>query len=161
LVKCNDKYVWVDTTWGDPVFQDSGETADEQELKIREGYISYDYMNCNDTILNKTHVADSTVAFPKCETLEFNYYVVNGMYYETYDSNRALAAMNATIDAKSNPTIMKFANEEVYNQAHDNVLQVQFDNAAQHMYNRYGIREVRMKYFDDAETYKIEIYWEY
>ncbi len=73
-------YYYVDTTWGDPVLQ-----AEEGGEASILGHISYDYMCCSEEQLLKTHTPDATAALPECTKMDANYYVVNGMYYETYD----------------------------------------------------------------------------
>ena len=44
-----------------------------------------------------THTPDDTVELPACTKMDANYYVVNGMYYETYDSAKILEQMNEVI----------------------------------------------------------------
>ena len=102
---------------GDPVFQ----ASEGGESKV-SGHISYDYMCCNDEQLFMTHTPDDTVELPVCTKMDANYYVVNGMYYETYDSAKILEQMNEVISAGENPAVIKFADEKLYQEAHEDIL---------------------------------------
>ena len=111
-------YYYVDTTWGDPVFQ-----AEEGGEASILGHISYDYMCCSEEQLLKTHTPDATAALPECTKMDANYYVVNGMYYETYDPSQILESMNQVISEKGNPVVVKFAEEQVYEEARNDILE--------------------------------------
>lgn len=156
LVQCEGAYYYVDTTWGDPVYQQS-EGEDVQEWQN----ISYDYMCCSDTELFKTHTLDAGISFPPCTSMDWNYYVVNGMYYENFDSQTILKAMNQVISKKGNPVVLKFASGEVYAQARDEVLGDLVQRAAQNLASMYGLSQVQYYYQDEAELSKITIYWQY
>lgn len=118
-MKCNGDYYYVDTTWGDPVFQkaEGEETSEDQN-------ISYDYMCCDDTELLQTHVPDSETVLPACSKMDANYYVVNGMYYQQYDGEQVLNAMNQSVWNKESSTTFKFADEDLYQQAHDDISRI-------------------------------------
>lgn len=156
LVKCGGDYYYVDTTWGDPVFQ----AAEGEEVSQFQN-ISYDYMCCDDAELLKTHTPDGDVEFPACTKLDWNYYVVNGMYYTSYNSEAVLQKMNEVISAKGNPVVLKFADSSVYGQAHDDVFQNVIRRAAQNLADWYGLTEVKYQYMDEPELNKITIYWIY
>lgn len=154
LVKCDGKYYYLDTTWGDPLFQQS-----ESEEKLKN--ISYDYMCCNDTELRKTHSPDKNVELPECKSMEANYYVVNKMYFESYDSTEVLKKMNEDISGGKESTVLKFADEDLYREAHDDIFQNVIRKAAKNLASWYGLNEVNYRYIDDPKLNKIVIYWEY
>lgn len=157
LVLCGGDYYYVDTTWGDPVFQ-------EQEGKDRKkntDYINYDYMCCNDEELLRTHRPDSDVSLPACTSMEYNYYVINGMYYEHYNSEEALGVMNEAISQKENPVVFKYADSEAYAQAQNDIFENTIHKAAQNLARQYGLSQVKYSYIDDKKTNKIVIYWDY
>lgn len=149
LVRCEGDYYYVDTTWGDPVFQNEEEN------------ISYDYMCCNDAELFRTHTPEADIEFPACTKMDRNYYVVNGMYFTEYDSDEILRKMNAVITAGENPSVFKFADEEVYKEAHDDIFGNLISRAAQNLAGYYGLSQVKYEYLDDNRQYKITIYWQY
>lgn len=156
LVSCGGDYYYVDTTWGDPVFQ----ASEGGESKV-SGHISYDYMCCNDEQLFMTHTPDDTVELPVCTKMDANYYVVNGMYYETYDSAKILEQMNEVISAGENPAVIKFADEKLYQEAHDDILENVVKSAARNLAEWYGLTQVSYQYMDEEQLNKITIYWEY
>ena len=85
LVELDDKYYWIDATWGDS-FDSEGNTV-----------LNYHYFMVPDKILFRTHhslngkVPVGTLnevdvfKFPKCTDNSISYYVQNGAYFETYD----------------------------------------------------------------------------
>lgn len=156
LVKCNGEYYHLDTTWGDPVYQlAEGEEVPQWEV------ISYDYMCCNDEEIYHTHTADSEYPLPECTSMEWNYYVVNGMYYDSYDGETALNALNNAIYEKSNPTVFKYADEISYQQARDEILGDLVHRAAQNLCSIYGMEQVQYYYQEQPELCKLTIYWQY
>ncbi len=156
LVQCGGEYYHVDTTWGDPVYQIAeGEEAPQWET------ISYDYMCCGDAEIYRTHQPDAEYPLPECTGMAWNYYVVNGMYYEGYDSESALNALNSAIYEQRNPTIFKYFDEASYQQAKEDILNHQIHNAAQNLCNMYGLSEVQYYYEDKPELCKLTIYWQY
>ena len=154
LVICEGDYYYVDTTWGDPVFLSSAEA-------IANDYISYDYLCCNDKELLHNHKPDADLKLPECTKMDFNYYVMNGLYYEEYDSKRALKEMNDTISQKKNPSVFKFADSESYEEAHKDIFGKLIDKAAQNLAGQYNLKQVKYTYMDDPELNKIVIYWQY
>lgn len=156
LVSCDGDYYYVDTTWGDPVFQ-----AEEGGEASILGHISYDYMCCSEEQLLKTHTPDATAALPECTKMDANYYVVNGMYYETYDPSQILESMNQVISEKGNPVVVKFAEEQVYEEARNDILERVVKQAARNLADWYGLSQVNYQYLDEEKLNKITIYWEY
>lgn len=154
LVMCEGDYYYVDTTWGDPVFLNSEEAVDHD-------YISYDYMCCSDEELFKTHIPDSDVKLPECTKMDDNYYVVNEMYYDDYNSDTILKEMNNIISEKKNPSVFKFSDSDCYEKAHDDIFGNLIERAAQNLAKWYGLSQVKYTYMDDPDLNKIVIYWKY
>lgn len=158
LVICSGEYYYVDVTWGDPVFlQQEG----EETGTAGQDYIGYDYMCCDEEELFKTHTPDEEIPLPSCTSKDYNYYVVNGMYYEYYDSQEALKVMNDVISAGGNPVLFKYADAEVYAQARQDIFDNVLHRAAQNLADWYGLSQVKYSYIDDSKLNKIVIYWEY
>ena len=153
LVRCEGDYYYVDPTWGDPLFQ-SGENEDIDN-------INYDYMCCNDEELFKTHKPEGDVSLPACTEMDWNYYVVNHMYYTQVDEDGLLRAMKDTIFTKEKSTTFKFASNSLYTQAREVLFDDLIRQAARILGNRYGVRQVKYSYLDDEERNKIVIYWNY
>ena len=142
LVKCSGDYCYVDTTWGE---------SQSQEC-------TYDYMCCDDTELFKTHVIKDGVQVPACSTMAHNYYVVNGMYYESYEESRIIKQMRQDIEERKN-TVLMFANEEVYQESRDKVLGDLIYYVTPKLESMRGSQETLCSYLD--EPCKITIIWNY
>lgn len=156
IVKCNDRFYHLDATWGDPVYQQT------EELKPTEfDNITYDYMCCDDENIMKTHQPDREYPYPECDSMEYNYYVVQGMYYDYYDRSTVLTVMNNTMYERKNPTVFKFSNREAYVQARDAIIHELYQITAQNFCLFYGISEARFFYQDEDELNKFTLYWEY
>lgn len=145
LVMCEGDYYYLDVTWGDPVFQ----AAEGEEVSQFEN-ISYDFMCCDDAELFKNHTPDDDAKLPACTKMNRNYYMMNNMYYETYDSSVVLQRMNDVISAGGNPVVIKFSDDALYNQAHDDVFQNVVKSAAQNLAEWYGLNEVKYQYMDTS-----------
>ncbi len=156
LVSCNGEYYYVDTTWGDPTF-----LAEEGEEVAAEEKIAYDYMLCDDTELFKNHRPDETVELPSCTHMDYNYYVVNGDYYSSFDSGGILQKMNDVISSGGSTSVIKFSSSELYASARESIFQETIPRAAENLANWYGISEVKYQYLDEADLNKITIYWQY
>ena len=154
LVICEGDYYYVDTTWGDPVFLN-------EEEAVNNDLFSYDYMCCNDEELFRTHVPDSDVNLPECSKMDYNYYVVNDMYFEKCDGDIILDRMNDTISKQENPSLFKFSDPEVYEKAKQEIFGNIIEQAAKNLSQWYGLRKVKYTYIDDPKLNKIVIYWEY
>ena len=57
IVECEGKYYHVDTTWGDPICENSNCVQD---------HIDYNYLCCSDEKIFQTHVLNNKEMFPKC-----------------------------------------------------------------------------------------------
>lgn len=155
LVQCDGEYYYVDTTWGDPVF------LKEENIPAGQNLINYDYLCCNDEEIGKTHVKDETAEFPESTSMRYNYYVLNGMYYEAYDRDSFFNAMAASIDNGQPFTAFKFSTASLYTQAHDVILGTLVKEAARYLCDVYGLSEVQYSYQEDSTMQKIVIYWNY
>lgn len=155
LVRCDGEYFYVDTTWGDPVFLQEENVPDGQNL------INYDYLCCNDEEIGKTHIKDELAVFPECISTRYNYYVLNGMYYDVYDQDAFLNAMTNSIDSQAAFTAFKFSTDSLYTQAHDVILGSLVQEAARYLCDVYGLTEVQYSYQEDQTMQKIVIYWNY
>lgn len=154
LVLCDGDYYYVDTTWGDPMFMGEEQNGDEEN-------ICYDYMCCNEEELFKTHVPDANIKLPKCTEMDANYYVVNGMYYTEYDSDRTFEVMSEDIRTGKAQSVFKFAENGLYQQAHEDIFGNLVERAAQLLLEQYQMQQVEYRYKDDEKLNKIVIYWQY
>ena len=86
LIRVNGTYCWADVTWGDPLFEGYETTA-----------TNYNYFAVSDRFLRKEHTIDTMIAseenqtplqveYPVCDSNDWDWYVQNGSFFETYDA---------------------------------------------------------------------------
>lgn len=156
IVNCGGQYYQLDVTFGDPVFM-----QEENGEVMPENSINYGYLCCNDQELLKNHIPDTKVAFPACTSMDLNYYVLNGMYYENYDSGIILENMNQTVYNMADSFTCKFSSDELYQQAHDSMIEDLIPQAAQNLAAYYGLEWVQYTYVEDDVMNVITVYWNY
>jgi hypothetical protein len=156
IVKCNNQYYQMDITFGDPVFVET-----ENGGNMPEKSINYDYLCCSDAEIMKNHTMDTLVNYPPCTSTDLNYYKLNGMYYEEFRADLLLNDMNESIYNRESSFTCKFANNSVYQQAHDRVLNDLVQQAAQNLLDYYGLESVQYTYMEDEIMDKIVIFWSY
>ncbi len=74
IVKLNGQWYHVDVTWDDPT-PDTGDT------------VSHVYLNVNDDVMVKSHYWNRD-AYPACDSLDENYYYVNGKAFDDFNTFR-------------------------------------------------------------------------
>lgn len=156
IVKCDGEYYQVDVTWGDPVF-----LLGEGEEMPPDIMINYDYLCSTDSEIFRTHTPSAEVQFPACTSMNYNYYILNGMYYDHYNRDVILNAMNQSIYAGQSHTIFKFSDAAVYEEASNAILNELVGIAAQNLAVQYGLSEVEYSYIQDGDTNKLIILWNY
>lgn len=72
-VLLDGEYYWIDLTWDDPIYDDGS------------SLIQHNYCLLDDRFL-KDHIPDENenLFIPECGSMEYNYYVKNGTYEESY-----------------------------------------------------------------------------
>ena len=150
LVKCDDKYYYVDATWGD------AEKEDDETLYLR----NYDYLCCSETELSKTHM-NYDENLPKGTSEDLNYYRMNDMFYETFDSDAILGAMEESIAEKEEYTTLKFGSKEDYEAALEALESTLLDEALQYQMRYYNMSQSGCNYDYHEVLWKINIYWSY
>lgn len=157
LVRCGGEYYYVDATWGDPVF-----TNQETEEALQNfSVINYDYLLTNEEQLFLTHTLSAEVDMPPCNSNTYNYYILNGMYYDSLDEEMLLGAMNQVVDAQENPVIYKFADQDLYVQGRELIMNKLIERSAQRFMKKYGKEEVNYYYQEEELLNKLTIFWVY
>lgn len=154
LVQCEGKYYYVDTTWGDPVYQNEGGGVEiPEELRIR-----YDYLCCNDEELFRTHKLDDGLSMPPCDSLDANYYVKTGNYYQNYDPKTVQNKLYEDIVSGASLTVFKFSSQTAYEAAAERVVATDLIAAARAAVNN-GAAKIQYAYQEDPKLNKIIIYY--
>ena len=121
LVYIEDSYYYVDTTWGDPV---TGRDVQAAEL-VDEDYVNYDYLNLTTAQISRDHEADVPVELPDCDSETYNYYRMEGLFYETYDRGLVKERIAQAKETGKDHIVMKFPDESVYQQHIDRLFEGQ------------------------------------
>jgi len=161
LVQCNGNYYFVDTTWGDPVFSQEAGMSSQEEAPLQKRAMPYDYLCCSGRELFKTHTLEEGYAYPECAWEDLNYYQLNGMYYDSFEPEQIRDKIYRSIDRKEEAIVFKFADESVYQQAHDVILEELVRDAAAYLGRSYDLSEVRYSYEEERTLCKLTIYWSY
>lgn len=110
LVRIDGAYYYVDTTWGDASYQAVG--SDYPEGKIPT--INYDYLCVTSGQMEQTHTFDNVVEMPYCTATEANYYVREGLYFETWDEEKIEKIFADSYRRGDSYVTLKCAGEAVY-----------------------------------------------
>ena len=83
------------------------------------------------------------------------------MYYDSYDSETILSNMNQAIYNMESSFTCKFSTDELYQMAHDDMIQNLIPQAAQNLASYYRLESVSYMYVEDEDVDKITIFWNY
>ncbi len=156
IVNCEGKYYQMDVTFGDPVF-----LKEEEDAILPQSAINYDYLCCTDEEISKTHREDKNMTYPACTSEDLNYYRLEGMYYEAFDKEEMLEKMNESFYTGQSFFACKFADSELYLQAHDTIIEELIPSAAANLADYYGMSSVQYTYVEDEKLNKITVFWNY
>ncbi len=156
IVKCNGQYYHMDTTFGDPVF-----LQEENGGNIPLDSINYGYLCCADSEIYRSHTPEPGIAYPECPSMDLDYYVLNGMYYDGYDSYAMQLNMEQSIYEMRPSFSCKFSYNDLYLQAHDDMINNVIPQAAQTLAVNYGLETVWYTYVEDPMMSVITVYWSY
>lgn len=121
LVILDGEYYYIDTTWGNSEYtyrdEETPEAIEEAEEEDGYEYVDYDYFAVTTESLTETHLPDPEFPMPECTATQDNYYVHKGLYMDTWDSDQAGTILGEAYDAGNPVAQIKFADEELYNEA--------------------------------------------
>lgn len=153
MVRIDEEYYYVDVTWGDPVFANEiGET--------QESTINYNYLCCTEEDLFKTHVPSDWIELPACTSDAYDYYKLNGFYYENFDRETIYQAlMNSVWNAQSE-IVMKFGSSEAYEAAKTALFEGDLLSApGEYLMEINGVKTWNYRYHTEEDFCLITIYW--
>ena len=153
IVRIDGQYYNVDVTWGDPVF--AGTVDSHVQMAT-----SYNYLCCSDEELRKTHIPEADFDLPSCTDESYNYYRINGMYYETFDYDTVYQALMNSVWEERRYITLKFGSREAYDTAvYEFFSNGMLQEPSQYLMNLYGTRSWNYHYYTEEEFCLITIYW--
>lgn len=112
IVKCDGNYYYVDTTWGDPLYQEI------QGVESQYKRVAYEYLCCPESLLFRTHTPDAVLNLPKCEDSSLEYYRLAGRYFESYDRSQMIELLKNDYLQGVKHTELQYGSKDVFDQAH-------------------------------------------
>lgn len=152
LVRLDGEYYHLDVTWGIPSFSEESDMTSQIT-------ILYDYFLINDELLKTTHHIRHGVAIPAATSLRNNYFVVNGMFFETVDELELLAALQASIEADRDSVTFKFANYQLLEAAQPLLLEELIFAAAEPRARELGLEQIHFRFRPKANLNMMTVYW--
>ncbi len=112
LVSIDGTYTYVDPSWGDPTYGENA--ADTGHLPI-----IYDYLCLTTEEMTRSgHVPDPKFTnLPDCSSTAYDYYRLNGMFYESGDADVLSQALWSAVENDAGLVYMKFASWDAYSEA--------------------------------------------
>lgn len=111
LVKIDDKYYHVDTTWGDASYNLAGGVTGSADGAPQ---ISYDYLCVTDAQIMATHTVDSVITMPECKSTAANYYVNENKVFKTYDKQKMMRIFSQVPTDRQSAVAVQATNAECY-----------------------------------------------
>ena len=118
LVRIDDKYYYVDTTWGDASYQAIGDSYPGEKIPT----INYDYLCVSTEQMNLTHELDNVVDMPECTSLDDNYYVHEDRYFTEWDEDLIINVFREEYEKGSAYVTLKCADADVYSRMYDELI---------------------------------------
>lgn len=111
IVEVNGEFYHLDPTWGDVSYAPSGEDSLSQSAAPS---INYDYFLVTSEEIARTHTVEEVVELPACTAVRDNYFVREGLYFETYDPERLAAVFDSEASRASGCVTIKCSSDESY-----------------------------------------------
>lgn len=107
-VRLDGEYYYVDPTWGDPQFVESGGEASDFER------VNYDYLCITTADLERDHAIGADEIVPECTATADNYYVREGTLLDSPDVAQAGSIIQKALDNGQPSAQMRCTTYEVY-----------------------------------------------
>lgn len=154
MVRIDGEYYYVDVTWGDPVF--AGQVEGENTGNVT----NYNYLCCTEYDLFKTHIPDESITLPPCTSDRYDYYKLNGFYYEYFDYDTIKNALMNSVWNGESSIVMKFGSAEALESARYELFENGLlDEPGQYLMEMNGVSTWNYRYNIDDEFHIITIYW--
>lgn len=112
LVKLDGSYYYMDTTWGNGSYH----TAENGE---RGEFVNYNYMCMTDAEAENFYQPDTQIPLPECSSIEHNYYVREGKYFESWDPEAIGVLLREAWESGNETISIKCVNRELCEKVKD------------------------------------------
>lgn len=109
LVNMDGEYYYVDTTWGNSRYLN--------ENSAEEKYVNYNYLGMTSEEISTSHQAETVYELPECIAVENNYYVHEGLYFDTWDPDAVGELYKQAWQGGKKKVSVKFSTQELYERA--------------------------------------------
>lgn len=139
----------VDTTFGDPVF-DQNESIKQLEVNynflcLPDQLMKHSHQASRDIVVNQTETLTDVWAIPACSDDSLLYAKLNHSYFTAFDKPGILASLEQQLRTNQPQTSLQFANQDLYNQmvsdleqhsdSYHSLFQAYWPNAAGYFYS--------------------------
>lgn len=107
LVRMDGAYYYVDTTWGNSIYNGA--------VNGMNRFVNYNYFGVTSEEIMRTHTANDYFVLPECTAMENNYYVREGRYLDSWNPD-AVGALCRNAYSGGGAVSVKFATAELYQQ---------------------------------------------
>ena len=117
LIRMDGEYYYMDVTWGEAEYW----AAMDEETPVRESkdVINYSYFGVSDQdeSFMRQHKPFDYIPMPVCTAVENNYFVHEGLYFDSWDLEAAGTKIREAYQAGEPVISLKFSDAAVYDQA--------------------------------------------
>ncbi len=154
IVRVNGNYYNFDATFGDRSFSEkNADTLFDSRNK------DYNYLLFSDEEAYRARRTDGVVRYPECRSIQDNYYVRNGCYFQKMDADALRALARRSADSGENYLSCKFSSKELYEQASDFLFHTVGSEQAEAYSRRTGQTTAHYASVKNDDMYEISIAW--
>lgn len=113
LLCLDGDYYYMDTTWGDASYRQTGDATQDQGWMPQ---VNYDYLCVTTSQLLRTHTPGTDVPLPECTATRDNYYVREGCLLDSCEETALQEAFDRAVSAGRQEISLKCTEESVYRQ---------------------------------------------
>ncbi len=146
LLLLDGQYYHLDVTWGD----DSYTVANDSGSRV--GMTNYSFFCVTTEEISKTHTIDSVVELPECIAWENNYYVKEGFYFNSMDTEKLAWVFSDSYEKEREYVEIKCADAVVYRQMYTYLIE------EQHIFDYLKNGKDTVSYYDGEELLLFE-FW--